>query len=186
MNSIHYVGLDIHPSTTELAIIKTSGPIFQRQRCRTSISDLVETLAKIPRPIHIAMEEGPLADWLYRNLLPYVDHITVAEPRRNRLIAKDSDKDDALDAEKLAQLLRGGYLKPVHHALSLYRTIFKQHVALYHDCVRQRVRTANRIIGLLARHGLCVREQAFSRPRKRPGLLDRLPTHTVLRKDLGL
>ena len=186
MNSIHYVGLDIHPSTTELAIIKTSGPIFQRQRCRTSISDLVETLAKIPRPIHIAMEEGPLADWLYRNLLPYVDHITVAEPRRNRLIAKDSDKDDALDAEKLAQLLRGGYLKPVHHAHSLDRMMFKQHVALYHDCVRQRVRTANRIIGFVGRHGVFVREPAFAPVEKRPRILARLPAHPHLRKDLKL
>jgi len=34
--------------------------------------------------------------------------MVVSEPRRNRLIAEDGDKDDDIDAEKLAQLLRGG------------------------------------------------------------------------------
>jgi transposase len=186
MNPMHYVGVDVHALTTDLAVLSASGQLVQRHRCRTTISELVGVFEKIGRPIHVALEEGPLADWLYRNLLPYVDHITVAEPRRNRLIAKDSDKDDGLDAEKLAQLLRGGYLKPVHHAPALDRVIFKQHVALYHDCVRQRVRTANRIIGLLGRHGVFVREPSFAQPRKRPCLFDRLPAHPDLRKDLKL
>ena len=115
MEPIHYVGLDVHPGTTDLAILTVSSPMVEHHRCPTRISDLVQVLGRIVRPIHMVMEEGPLADWLYRNLLPHVDHITVAEPRRNRLIAKDTDKDDRLDAEKLAQLLRGGYLKSVHH-----------------------------------------------------------------------
>jgi hypothetical protein len=55
--------------------------------------------------------------------------LVVCEPRRNPLIAKDSDKDDPIDAEKLALLYRGGYLKPVHHPESLDRAIFKRHVA---------------------------------------------------------
>jgi hypothetical protein len=51
--------------------------------------------------------------------------LVVCEPRRNPLIAKDSDKDDPIDAEKLAQLYRGGYLKPVHHPESLDRANFR-------------------------------------------------------------
>jgi hypothetical protein len=32
----------------------------------------------------------------------------VCNPRRNHLIAKEGEKDDPIDAEKLAQLYRGG------------------------------------------------------------------------------
>jgi hypothetical protein len=52
-------------------------------------------------------------------LSPVVDEMVVSEPRRNRLIAKEGDKDDDLDAEKLAQLLRGGFVKAVHQVASL-------------------------------------------------------------------
>ncbi|MBI1916970.1 MAG: transposase [Planctomycetes bacterium] len=85
--------------------------------------------------------------------------MTVCDPRRNHLIAKDSDKDDPIDAEKLAQLLRGGYLKAVHHPQSLERAVFKQLVLLYHDRVRQQVREANRVMAYLRRHGCSCRKR---------------------------
>ena len=41
-----------------------------------------------------------MAGWLYRNLTGVADEIVVCDPRRNAHIAKDGDKDDAIDAEK--------------------------------------------------------------------------------------
>jgi len=49
-------------------------------------------------------------------------------------------QDDPIDVEKLAHLYRGGYIKRVHHAEWFDRMVFKRHVGLYHDGVRQRVR----------------------------------------------
>ena len=43
------------------------------------------------------IEEGPLADWLYRELPAIVDQMAVCDPYRNALIAKDGDKDDPID-----------------------------------------------------------------------------------------
>jgi transposase len=127
-----------------------------------------------------------MADWLYRSLLPWVDGITVCEPRRNHLIAKDGDHDDPIDAEKLAQLFRGGYVKAVHHPESFDRSVFKQHVGLYHDRVAHRVAEANRIMGYLRRYGVFVQERAFADPEGRPALLGRLPDHRVVRSDLAV
>ena len=62
-------------------------------------------------------------------------------------MAKDGDKDDPIDAEKLCDLLIGGYLRPVHHSESLERAVFKRQVTLYHDRVEHRVSEANKIIG---------------------------------------
>jgi hypothetical protein len=105
-----------------------SGRVTKRWQGPTTIPQVAEALGEVPRPRKVVFEEGPLADWLLRNLEAHADEVVVCEPRRNALIAKDSDKDDPIDAEKLADLLRGGYVKPVHHPENQERAIFKQHV----------------------------------------------------------
>jgi transposase len=183
MKRVHFIGLDTHCQFCEMAAIDADGKLFTRERCATTIPALVKLLESVPRPCHVVIEESSLADWLYRNLLSQVDTLTVCEPRRNRLIAEEGDKDDDVDAEKLAQLLRGGYVKAVHHSESLAQSLFKQHVNLYHDRVRKRVREAHGISGLLKRHGVMARERHFVNPEKRPALLEKVPGG-ILHEDL--
>jgi transposase len=152
----------------------------KRDRCGTTIPELLEMIESVRRPRRLVFEEGPLADWLYRQLGAAADEIVVSEPRRNRLIAAEGDKDDPIDAPKLAQLYRGGYLKAVHHPESLDRAVFKQIVGLYHDRVRHRVRQANRIMGQFRQHGVFIREKAFTDPAVRPALLKRWCPHPML------
>ena len=184
--AVHFIGFDVHCAFTEIAVVTNSGRVTQRQRCGTTIPELVAVLEAIRRPRRLTFEEGQLADWLQRHLARYVDELVVCEPRRNHLVAKDSDKDDPIDAAKLAQLYRGGYLKAVHHPHALERAIFKQHINLYHARVRQRVREANHIMAQLRRHGVFVRESAFAEPDDRGGLLERLPNSRLLRADIEL
>ncbi len=186
MKRCQYIGLDVHCSFTELAVVTQAGRLTQRQRCATTIPALRAALDAIARPRAVALAEGPLADWLWRNLNGHVETLTVCDPRRNRLIAKDSDQDDPLDAEKLAQLLRGGYLKAVHHPESLERAVFKQLVLLYHDRVRQRVREANRVLASLRRHGVFVRAKAFVDQEDRSALLRGLPPARLLTANLNV
>jgi len=186
MKRKHFVGLDVHCSFTEVAVVTQSGRLSKRQRCPTTIPDLAEALEAVPRPRAVALEEGPLADWLWRNLAGRADEFLVCDPRRNHLIAKDSDKDDPIDAEKLAQLYRGGYLKAVHHPASLDRAVFKHLVLLYHDRVRQRVAEANRVMAYLRRYGVFVREQAFAAAEGRAALVGQLPAHKLAAANLRL
>ena len=79
-----------------------------RGRCATTIPALIEEVDRVPRPRAVVLEEGPLADWIARGLGGHADDVAVCDPRRNHLIAKDSDKDDPIDVEKLARLYRGG------------------------------------------------------------------------------
>lgn len=182
----YFIALDVHSAFSECAVISQSGRKLSQQRCATAIPPLTELILGVPRPRRLCFEEGPLADWLARSLSPLVDELVVCDPRRNHLIAKDSDKDDAIDAEKLAQLHRGGYLKAVHHPESAERAAFKQHVALYYDRVRHRVREANRLIWYIRRYGLFVREADFAVPETRPDLERRLPADGSVRSGLEL
>lgn len=186
MKRSYYIAGDTHCTVTELVVVTSTGRITKRFRCPTTIQALAEAIKTVPRPRFLTFEEGPMADWLYRGLLPWVDDVTVCEPRRNHLIAHDGDHDDPIDAEKLAQLFRGGYVKAVHHPESLDRSVFKHHVGLYHDRVGHRVAEANRIMGYLRRYGVFVQERAFADPADRAELLSRLPKHALARSDLKL
>ena len=187
MERVHFVGLDVHTQGTEMAVVSQTGRVTRRERCKTTIPDLLTIIKSIGRPRYVVIEEGPIADWLLRNLSDSVDSLTICDPRRNHLIAKDSDKDDPIDAEKLAQLHRGGYIKPVHHPESFDRVVFKRHVNLYHDRVRQRVRQANRIMAELRQYGVFVQESAFNKVADSLGraeLLRRLPRNATVCADL--
>jgi len=182
----YYIGLDTHSTFTKLAAMTESGKIVKQTGGATTIPVLVELLRAIPRPRYVAIEEGPLAGWLYRHLREEVDKLVVCEPRRNRLIAAEGDKDDPIDALKLADLLRGGFIKSVHQADTLDRAVFKQHVSLYHGRVQHRVREALQTISLFRRHGVVLREKAFVNPADRKALLERLPMQRTLRDDVRL
>jgi transposase len=182
MKRRYFIGIDVHCQFCEIAALNNAGEVVGRHRCSTSIAALAEVLKSIPRPCSIVIEEGPMAGWLWRNLHSQVDGMSVSEPRRNRLIAKDGDKDDDLDAEKLALLFRGGFIKEVHQVVSLEQAVFKQQVALYHHRVRQRVREAHRLTHLFRQHGIIIRERAYVSKEDRPALLERLPAGALLRE----
>ncbi len=181
MKRDHFIGIDVHCQFCELAVITATGQVVCRERCATTIPDLLALVQAVPRPRQLVFEEGPLAGWLGRQLQAAVDRLVVCDPRRNRLIAHDGDKDDDLDAEKLAQLCRGGFIKEVHQVASLERAVFKQRVALYHHRVRQRVRESLRLTSLFRQHGVMIRENAYVAEADRPDLLQRLPADTALR-----
>jgi len=160
MSTECFIALDVHCTTTDMAVLTRRGRLTERRRCPTAIPPLVEAIRDIRRPRYVTFEEGPLADWLLRNLSPHADEVLVCEPRRNHLIAKDSDTDDPIDAEKLAHLYRGGYLKQVHHSETLERVICKQHVAAYHEAVGLRVAQRSKGVGSLKLGRLPVKRKA--------------------------
>lgn len=186
MRAEHFIALDTHCSFSEMAVVNASGKVIEQARCDTTIPAIVAALETVRRPRALTFEEGPLAGWLARNLRPHVDRLIVCEPRRNHLIAKDGDKDDDIDAEKLAQLLRGGYLKEVHQSETLDRAILKQHVSFYHDRVRERVRQGHQAVALLRRQGVFVRISQLADDQERRRRLKQLPQRKVLLTDFDL
>ena len=184
MKRKHFIALDVHCQFVEAVVMTESGRITRRERCPTEVPALRSLIQSVCGSREVVMEEGPLADWLLRSLAGCADAVVACDPRRNHLIARDSDKDDPIDAEKLGHLYRGGYVKLVHHPESLDRQVFKRLVALYHDGVRERVRRANRVMGELRQYGVFVTQRAFkdaARREERATLLSRLPDHPLVR-----
>jgi len=151
--SIYYIGADVHSNSTELAIEK-NGEIVQRYSVPTTIPAISHALDSLGGTLYMAVEEGPMSSWLYRNLHEKLDGFISSDPRRNKWIASDGDKDDKIDAGKLAALLRGGFLRPVHQSDDDRRVELKHWVGLYHDRVRDAVRTINKIRARCRMHGI--------------------------------
>jgi transposase len=133
----------------------------------------------------MALEEGPMAGWLYRNLHRKVDKLVVADPRRNKLIASDGDKDDKIDAVKLASLLRGGYLRSVYHSDSDQRAELKHWVSLYHDRSKDAVRNINKIRARCRMHGVRIARMVLRCAWQRSKWLSQI-NHPALARQLNM
>lgn len=171
----HYIAMDTHSYSCEICVkTRANGPA-RRWAVPTAIPALREVIESIRRPRYLTFEEGPLASWLYRNLGPCVDRVVVCDPRKNALVCSSGDKDDPIDASRLADLFAGGFLKAVHHPQEQQREAFKQLVGLYHERVGHRVSEANKVIARLRRWGVVVRERDFKDRGARTELLKKLP-----------
>lgn len=173
-----YIGADVDSKMTDLAVERNE-KIVRRVSVPTSIVCLLEVLGQIRGHKELAIEEGPMAHWLYRGLRDVVDRLVICDPRRNAYIAKDGDKSDPIDAGKLAELLRGGYLREVYHSDDDQRVRLKQWVSLYHDRVREAVRQINKVRGRCRMFGLRPPRGALHDEAKRREWLSSLPEADV-------
>lgn len=166
--AVYYIGADVHSNNTELAV-EHNGTIVQRHSVATTVRAIREVLDRLDGGKHLAMEEGPLAGWLYRNLVDHVDTLVVCDPRRNKWIASEGDKDDRISATKLAGLLRGNYLRAVHHGRDEQMVRLKRWVRLYEDRVREATRTINKLRACAREYGERVAGRALQDPQAREG-----------------
>jgi len=164
--STYYIGADVHSNSTELAIEK-KGKIVARYAVPTTIPAISNVLDSLQGEKYLAIEEGPMSGWLYRNLNAKLDQFISSDPRRNKLIASDGDKDDKIDAAKLASLLRGGFLSAVYHSDNDGRAELKHWVSLYHDRVRDAVRSINKMRACCRMYGVKISRAALRDPASR-------------------
>jgi transposase len=109
-----YIGLDVHKEAITIAVRNGSGKVIMESIVETKASSLLQFLGGLRGELHVTLEEGTWAAWLYGVLEPHVHKVVVCNPRRNHLL-KEGDKNDKVDPRKLLDLLRTGMLKPVYH-----------------------------------------------------------------------
>jgi hypothetical protein len=114
MNSVRYVGLDVHRDTISAAVLNESGRMIQQSILATRAAAILDFIGGIRGTLHVTFEEGTHSAWLYDLLSRRVARLVVCNPRKNALM-KSGNKSDAIDARKLAELLRADLLSPVYH-----------------------------------------------------------------------
>ncbi len=122
MNDAKYIGLDVHQATISAALLDSSGKLVMESVLETKAATILQFVHGLRGSLWVTFEEGTWAAWLYDLLKPHVSKIVVCDPRRNALL-KERNKSDRIDARKLAELLRGGLLRPVYHGETGLRTL---------------------------------------------------------------
>ncbi len=144
-----YIGLDVHATSTTLAVVGPSGRRLRTSVVETNGKALIEVLKTIPEPRHVCLEEGTQAEWLFQILKPHATEVVVAKVASSR-----GQKSDAKDAFGLAELLRTGNIgarvfKDVG-AFATLRDLSRLYTMLRDDVVR----TKNRIKSLYRSRGV--------------------------------
>jgi hypothetical protein len=117
MNSVRYVGLDVHRDTISAAVLDESGRLIIQSVLATRASAILDFIHGMRGIVHLTFEEGTHSAWLYDLLARRVAELAVCNPRKNALI-KSGNKSDSIDAHKRAGLLRMGSLSKVYHGES--------------------------------------------------------------------
>ncbi len=137
-----YIGLDAHSSTCTFCVVDPQGTEIDSRTIATNGRLLVDYLQSLGKNLTIAFEECDLSYWLFETLSKHVKKIVICNPAANAQYKRA--KTDKLDARNLANLLRGGFLKPVFHDATP-REQLRMLISSYEDHVQEIVRLKNRL-----------------------------------------
>jgi hypothetical protein len=112
MNNEKYIGMDVHKEAICIAVLDSAGKLVMECTIETKAITILEFLKGLRGSLHVTLEEGTWAAWLYDVIKPHVTELVVCNPRRNALL-KEGSKSDRIDARKLAELLRANLVRSV-------------------------------------------------------------------------
>jgi len=145
-----YIGLDVHKTSTTMAVVGPSGKQLACHVVETNVSQIIGLLKTIPRPRHLCLEEGTQSSWLHEMLSSQVDEIVVVGVGQQ----SRGPKDDRRDAFKLAEDLRTNAVKRrVFKNVGSF-ALLRELARGYRMQVQDSVRVQNRIRALYRSRGL--------------------------------
>jgi transposase len=180
MNDAKYIGLDVHQATISAAVLDSAGKLVMEAVLETKASIILQFIHGLRGSLHVTLEEGTCAAWLHDLLKPHVSKVVVCDPRKNALL-KSGNKNDRIDARKLADLLRTGLLSAVYHGEDGVRTL-KELARSYLAITQDLTRVMNRLKALFRSWAIpCAGERVYA-PRHRSEWLAKITEAGVHRR----
>jgi transposase len=147
-----YVGIDVHRKRSQLAVIDARGEVLVNRNVPNGVEPILKVIGGLPPGTPAAFEAAFGTGWLVELLEGYGFEPHLVHPLRCKAIASARLKNDKVDAEILAQLLRADLLPEAWiapPAVRQLRALLRHRVPL----VRLRTLLRNRIHAVLADHG---------------------------------
>lgn len=166
-----FVGMDLHKNYLQVAVMDERGEVVKNCRIDNELKQVDRFFDKISNDasnnnnnnFKVVMESSNVWYNIYRHLSEerHLD-VRLSNPIKTRAIASAKIKTDKLDAVKLADLLRGGYIAECYVP---DRKTMDQRELVRHRAtlVRMRTKLKNKIHGILLMKGV-----AFSNNNMRP------------------
>ena len=113
---MEHCGIDLHLKSSEVCVVDEAGEAMERAQIPTTEKSLVRWFGN-RAPMRICIEASGLSPWVARVLAGLGHEVIAANAQRVRLIAESTLKNDRVDAETLARLVRMDpqLLRPIVH-----------------------------------------------------------------------
>src|SRR5579862_8064928 len=161
MNSVKYIGMDVHKEAIAIAVLNSSGKLVMECVIETKAITILDFLKGLRGSLHVTFEEGTWAAWLYDLIKPHVTELTVCNPRRNALL-KEGSKSDRIDARKLAELSHWNMIRSVYHGEQGVRTL-KELARSYQTIGTDLIRVMSRLKAIYRSWGIaCTGKQVYA------------------------
>ena len=152
MNTVTWVGMDVHARSTHAAAINLLTGEIERMRFGAGIEGPVAWLGELPGPVHACYEAGPTGFGLFRTATAAGIRMDVVAPGKTPRGPSDRVKTDRKDAELLARLLLAGQLTAIKVPPAGVEAA--RELTRLHDACRRDLMTArHRVSKMLLRHG---------------------------------
>jgi transposase len=114
-NITETIGCDLGDKKSDVCVLDVEGKVKLRTSVRTTKKGIAAFFTR--NPAHVVIEVGAHSRWVSSLLKELGHQVTVANPRRVKLISESNNKTDRHDAELLARLGRTdiSLLAPVEH-----------------------------------------------------------------------
>jgi transposase len=153
-----FVGMDLHKNYLQIAVMNEKGKVLENSRINNNLKQVGrffdENIKKSNEKVRVVMESSSV----WYNIYSYLSeekhlNVVLSNPVKTRAIASAKIKTDKLDAAKLANLLRGGYIAecyvPDRRIMDL-RELVRHRTAL----VRMRTKLKNKIHSIVLMRGI--------------------------------
>jgi transposase len=158
MQTMYYIGLDVHKRTISYCVKDGSGAIHAEGTIPATRFDLDRWMRTLPQPWTAAMEATVFSGWIYDHLQPHAAALKVAHPLMLRAIAAAKKKNDRIDASKICDCLRCDFLPECYMASTAIRE--RRRTLRYRNLlVRQMVQMKNKTGMLLMEAGVNYNKQ---------------------------
>jgi transposase len=174
-----YLGVDVHSKSCTICVLDARGTQVRSEVLETHGQALVGFLKQMPGELHLCVEEGELAGWIYEILSPHVAELAVVHAER-----KQGPKSDAIDARGLAERIRTGSIdRPIFKAPRKFAKL-RELSRVYGLLTRDVARTKNRLRSSYRRRGVTCEGTSLFRPKTRPEQEKLLPASSRLAVEL--
>src|SRR5215813_14054105 len=151
-----FVGMDLHKNYLQIAVMNEKGKVLENSRIKNNLKQVGRFFDENinDEKTHVVMESSSV----WYNIYSYLSeekhlNVVLSNPIKTRAIASAKIKTDKLDAAKLANLLRGGYIAecyvPDRRIMDL-RELVRHRTAL----VRMRTKLKNKIHSIVLMKGI--------------------------------
>jgi transposase len=178
-----YVGLDVHSRQSSLCILNAAGGVVNQLQVKGPRAVVVDRLRQLDQPFSICYEASCGYGQLYEALRPLAHHVAVAHPGKLRLIYRAKQKNDRVDAQKLAKLLLLDMVPRVH-VPHVDGRAWRSLIILRQRVMTQVVRAKNQIRAVLRENDITGAKWLWSK--RQLAWLESLELHPVAKLRLEL